>query len=213
MLQQNTKVRLTYPTALYFSHFWRLASPTSRHWKTQVTGRFGVLWGINPIGSLHLPAVSSHNSSSKSALWHLFYKDTNSIHEARTSQQLHLQIPSHWGLGFNYEIWARSEGPKHSDGSHSLLNLLAITSQASLWSFSFHCSLSGCIFPSFVITSLPEFIFILPMPGLPRRLSGKDPPASAGDTGSIPGRGRSSGDRHGNPLQYSCLGNSTDRGG
>ena len=30
--------------------------------------------------------------------------------------------------------------------------------------------------------------------------------------GSIPGSGRSPGGGHGNPLQDSCLGNSTDRG-
>ena len=43
----------------------------------------------------------------------------------------------------------------------------------------------------------------------------KNPPANAGDTrdmGSIPGSGRSPGVRNGNPLQYSCLENSTDRG-
>ena len=42
----------------------------------------------------------------------------------------------------------------------------------------------------------------------------KNPPANAGDTGdagSIPGSGRSPGAGHGNPLQYSCLGNSTNR--
>ena len=32
------------------------------------------------------------------------------------------------------------------------------------------------------------------------------------DAGSIPGLGRSPGEAHGNPLQYSCLENSTDRG-
>jgi len=37
-------------------------------------------------------------------------------------------------------------------------------------------------------------------------------PASAGDTGSIPGSGRSSRERNGNPLQYSCLGNFMNRG-
>ena len=39
--------------------------------------------------------------------------------------------------------------------------------------------------------------------------------ASAGDLrddGLISGSGRSSGSRHGNPLQYSCLENPTDRG-
>ena len=35
---------------------------------------------------------------------------------------------------------------------------------------------------------------------------------NAGDLGSIPGSGRSSGGGHGNPLQYSCLGNPLDRG-
>ena len=33
-----------------------------------------------------------------------------------------------------------------------------------------------------------------------------------GDLGSIPGLGRSPGEGNGNPLQYSCLENSMDRG-
>ena len=43
----------------------------------------------------------------------------------------------------------------------------------------------------------------------------KNLPAStgaSGDAGSIPGSGRSPGGGHGNPLQYSCLGNPMDRG-
>ena len=43
----------------------------------------------------------------------------------------------------------------------------------------------------------------------------KNLPANAGDTretGSIPGLGRSHGGGHGDPLQYSCLGNPMDRG-
>ena len=39
----------------------------------------------------------------------------------------------------------------------------------------------------------------------------KDPLANAGDTAN-PGSGRSSGGRHDNPLQYSCLENPKDRG-
>ena len=35
---------------------------------------------------------------------------------------------------------------------------------------------------------------------------------NVGDAGLIPGTGRSPGGRNGNPLQYSCLGNSMDRG-
>ena len=43
----------------------------------------------------------------------------------------------------------------------------------------------------------------------------KNPPANTGnvrDLGSAPGSGRSPGGEHGNPLQYSCLGNPMDRG-
>ena len=42
----------------------------------------------------------------------------------------------------------------------------------------------------------------------------KNPPANAGDirdVGSIPGSGRFPGERHVNPLQYSCLENPIDR--
>ena len=40
----------------------------------------------------------------------------------------------------------------------------------------------------------------------------KNLPYNVGDLGLIPWLGRSPGGRHGNPLQYSCLENSTDRG-
>ena len=54
-------------------------------------------------------------------------------------------------------------------------------------------------------------------PGIPRWLSGLkrqkiNLPASAGDAGLIPGLGRSLAEGNGNPLQYSCLGNSMGRG-
>ena len=45
--------------------------------------------------------------------------------------------------------------------------------------------------------------------------SGKESASNAGDireVGLIPGLGRSPGEGHGNPLQYSCLGNPLDRG-
>ena len=43
----------------------------------------------------------------------------------------------------------------------------------------------------------------------------KNPPANAGDArdvGLIPGLGKFPGGGNGNPLQYSCMGNSMDRG-
>ena len=51
--------------------------------------------------------------------------------------------------------------------------------------------------------------------GLPRWLSGKESAFNAGNTDDaslIPGSGRSPGGGNSNPLQYSCLDNSMDRG-
>ena len=47
----------------------------------------------------------------------------------------------------------------------------------------------------------------------PGSSDGKESPLNAGDLGSIPELGRSPGRGNGNPLQYSCLENSKDRGG
>ena len=41
---------------------------------------------------------------------------------------------------------------------------------------------------------------------------GKESAYNAGESGSIPGLGRSPGEVNGNPLQYSCLENPMDRG-
>ena len=43
-------------------------------------------------------------------------------------------------------------------------------------------------------------------------LSGEESSCNAGDVGLIPGSGRFSGEGNSNLLQYSCLGNSMDRG-
>ena len=47
--------------------------------------------------------------------------------------------------------------------------------------------------------------------GFPGGSVAKNTPANLGDTGSIPGSGRSSGRRKGNPLQYSCWKNAMVR--
>ena len=48
--------------------------------------------------------------------------------------------------------------------------------------------------------------------GFPDGSAVKNPSASAGDGGSIPGLERFPGGGNDNPLQYSCLGNPMDRG-
>ena len=66
------------------------------------------------------------------------------------------------------------------------------------------CSLEWSFFFSF-------FIFIY-LSGLPHGSLLRNPPANAGDVGSIPGSGRSPGEGNGSPLQYSCLEKPMDRG-
>ena len=48
--------------------------------------------------------------------------------------------------------------------------------------------------------------------GFPGGSDGEESTCNAGDPSSIPGWGRSSGEKNGNPLQYSSLENSMDRG-
>ena len=63
-------------------------------------------------------------------------------------------------------------------------------------------------------TVLPEpnlLGFYRSLTQLPWWLRGEVSNCKAGDTGSILGLGRSSGERNGNPLKYSCLGSPKDR--
>ena len=55
-------------------------------------------------------------------------------------------------------------------------------------------------------------MFILGVMGFPGGSDGKESACNVGDPGSIPGLEKSPGERNGNPLQYSCLENSMDRG-
>ena len=57
-------------------------------------------------------------------------------------------------------------------------------------------------------TQLSDFNFHT----FPGGSDGKDSACNEGDPGSIPESGRSPGEGNGNPLQYSCLENRTDRG-
>ena len=48
--------------------------------------------------------------------------------------------------------------------------------------------------------------------GFPNGSDDKESTCNVGDPGLIPGSGRSPGEGNGDPLQYSCLENSLDRG-
>ena len=56
------------------------------------------------------------------------------------------------------------------------------------------------------------FAFVSVSLAFPGGPNSKTSARNVGDLGLIPGSGRFSGERSGNPLQYSCLGNPMDRG-
>ena len=67
--------------------------------------------------------------------------------------------------------------------------------------------------PSRLSLTHPDFYLCLHVSyGFPGGSVVKNLPANAGDAGLIPGLERTPGEGNDNPLQYSCLGNSMDRG-
>ena len=54
-------------------------------------------------------------------------------------------------------------------------------------------------------------IIVIIIGGFPGGSDGKESTCNAADLGSIPGSGRSPEEGNGNPLEYSCLDNSTNR--
>ena len=57
-----------------------------------------------------------------------------------------------------------------------------------------------------------DFTLLFLIDSFPGGSEDKASACNAGDTGLIPGLGRSPGEGNGNPLQYSCLENPMDRG-
>ena len=62
------------------------------------------------------------------------------------------------------------------------------------------------------INNITPFIRVHEYQGFPGGSDGKESAYNAGDLGSVPGSGRSPGERNGYPLQCSCLNNPMDRG-
>ena len=60
------------------------------------------------------------------------------------------------------------------------------------------------------VSSAVHLLFTLFLLLFPDGSVGKESACNAGDPGSIPGSGRSSGEGNDSPLQYSCLNNSMD---
>ena len=84
----------------------------------------------------------------------------------------------------------------HSGRSLWQSRLLPPSTDEAVSAHELTCSTSGGLSPFISTYCVPE--------GFPGGSVVKNPPADAGDTGSIPGSGRSTGEDDGNPLEYSC---------
>ena len=117
---------------------------------------------------------------------------------------------------------------KRKEGAHMWKNdevLILTVGICYLGIYSFHCVVSYCWESKYnsncdvnrTLESTPErgVPFFLARRGFHWWFKGKESTCNAGNTrdvGWIPRLGRSPGGEHGNPLKYSCLGNSMDRG-
>ena len=128
-------------------------------------------------------------SLTDSGLWVCITPTTSTIKEVLLSPQTETAlclIMLIWAWSQDFSISSRFASP----------NSLKLF-QSFTWTLSFTILLNGCLIQRL---------------GFPGGLVVKNPPADAGNVSSVLGSGRSSIEGNGNPLQYSCLGNSMDRG-
>ena len=84
------------------------------------------------------------------------------------------------------------------------------TDESDFWSISARISFCSYFTLTLIFVTICIVLFVLL--GFPVGSEVKVSACNAGDTGLIPGLGRSLGEGNGNPLQYSCLENPMDRG-
>ena len=114
---------------------------------------------------------------------------------------------------FFQELWLCSLFCNHSDCSCLVCILCSILPIClSLWPGLFWMIFWGQIVQQYYFfRKIFQEAYKCAM-GFPHSSVGKESACNVGDQGSIPGSGRSPGERNGKPLQYSCLGNPMDRG-
>ena len=141
------------------------------------------------------------------------------------------EIIAHWGFpgGSEVKVSASNVGdlglipgsgryPEEGDGNPLQYSCLENPMDGGAWQATYHgvtksrTRLSDWSDLSILKTSLHIWGQVMCTKSFPSGSDGKESACYVGDLGSIPGWGRSPGDGNGNPLQYSCLENSLDKG-
>ena len=108
------------------------------------------------------------------------------------------------------ECWSGLPFPSPGDFPDSEIEVISLASPALAGGFFTTEPPGKSTYTCNSLLFVYMFIYIYMLPWW---LSSKGSACRAGDVGSaISGSGRSPGERNGNPLQYSCLGNPMDRG-
>ena len=116
---------------------------------------------------------------------------------------LHIRWPKHWSFSFSNSLSNENSGLISFRIDWFDLFVL----QGSFKSLLQHHN------SKVSILQRSAFVMIqLSYPWLPDNSKGTESACNAGDLGSVPEWGRSPGEGHGNPLQYSCLENPVDKG-
>ena len=89
--------------------------------------------------------------------------------------------------------------------------LLNSFNEASITWIPSQMNISQFITGFYLVSLSPNLVTTSHNTGFPGGSDSKESTCNVGELGSIPGLGRSPGEENGNPLQYSCLGNSIDR--
>ena len=104
-------------------------------------------------------------------------------------------LRKHWPAGWKQKNWTTKHGQIYP------LTLFTVYSGE----LKYTAQSTRCLLSILFIEQKKKILFQV-------ALVVKNPPADARDAGSIPGSGRSPGEGTANPLQYSCLEKSMDRG-
>ena len=125
-------------------------------------------------------------------------------------------ISIHFLFGNNIQIFPWRITPPHSHSPYPWVSLTPPTSYQLIGSEEHVTKWDSIVGLSLILLGMWSLLYFkIAVWGSQVTLVVKNPSANAEDArdaGWIPGSGRSPGGGHGNPLQYSCLENPTDRG-
>ena len=181
----------------------------------QASLSFTISWSLLKLMSIEKVLLSNHLILCRPLL--LMPSIFPSIRVFSSESALHIRWPKYWSFSFSFSI---SPSNEYSGLIFFRIDWFALAIQGIIKSLLQHhnlkasvlwCSTFFMIQLSHPYMTMGKTIALIIGVSLVAQMV-KNPPANARDLGLITVLGRSLGEENGNPLQYSCLENPTDRG-